>query len=170
MHKKQYALLILLVFILHSAKLFATPFVACEVTVLCTVSLVAGYERDGFSLEIGAQGFALEPNSKFEGIYKIQTTKQLYKNTRSSFSIGLGLFWYPDDRYEHFTLAGGPACTYAYKLSPRKNWELTFGLLLPVLFYDNYKRDPNDDFPGPGAFDGIMLILSAPTVGLRYRF
>ncbi len=170
MHKKYYVLPIMLFSILQCATLFAAPFIACEANILRTVSLIAGYELDGHSLEIGVQGFELEANPQFEGIYKVQATSQLYRSARSSFSIGLGLFWYPDDRYEHYTLAGGPACTYAYKLSPRKNWELTFGLLLPVLFYDNYKRDPNDDFPGPGAFDGIMLILSAPTVGLRYRF
>ena len=170
MHKKQYVLLILLFFVIQCANLSAAPFVACEVTALCTVSLVAGYEHDGFALELGAQGSALEPNSTSEGIYTVQTTIQLYNHARSSFSLGLGLFWYPDDRFKHFTLAGGPACTYAYTLSPRKHWELTLGLLLPVLWYDNYDRDPNDDFPGPGSFDGILLLLSAPRVGVRYRF
>lgn len=165
MHRKQYLIMLIMLYAIPYHALSANTSLSLEATMPGYSALVAGYEHEDIRLEAGV--FFLPTQI---GIYKAQLTGPFLMQKNFSLYGGFGMLLYPDASYTNFTLGAGVAFECAWKVPRHRSWEFKIGLLLPLLFYDTYEMKTDDDFFAPGDFDRLVLILIAPTIGIRYTF
>lgn len=173
--------MIVLLLIFTVSGLFAQAFTGVEVTLPLSLGIVGGYEEGRFRGEIALHIFpldylrglisdqrnlfAFEPSIVGKGLAAMRFATWGHH----AFYAGVGMFGYIDAPWSNWVLGAGPALQYAWKI-PSRHLELSFDFLLPVLFKDNYVHDPQDDFPSPGAFTAVLLIVMGPSVGISWTF
>lgn len=154
-----------------------------ELSPMLSTALVGTYEQGRFRGELGAHFFLLGylrqafggaggPDSDYTSpvIYKAVLSGQFTPWQNHRLYGGLGVLCLVEHHYDNnYFLGVGPAIQYAWKF-PKKHMELNLDLLVPLLYKHSYERTPDDDFPDEGAFTGIMLLLTAPTVGISWTW
>lgn len=154
-----------------------------ELSPMLSTALVGTYEQGKFRGELGAHLFLLGylrqafdgaggPDSDYTSpvIYKAVLSGQFTPWQNHRLYGGMGVLCLVEHHYDNnYFLGVGPAIQYAWKF-PKKHMELNLDLLVPLLYKHSYERTPDDDFPDEGAFTGIMLLLTAPTVGISWTW
>ena len=183
MDRKFTIFILCITLVLTATSLAASPVsLSFEITPMLYTYAVAGFEMNEYRLELGASIFILELVNELgrqesfqhpldlDIISKAKITKSLVMKERYTIDAGFGILSYYNNYFDAFTFGIGPSMECAWILPRRRGWTFKVGILLPVIFYNTHEKDPDNDFIPPGAFDPILLILTAPYVGMRYTF